>query len=242
MNIRNFIRFIVCFIMTFSISVPVFAADPGTKITFGDEDTQTKQEESVADQNNPSGGTDSKSADKKGPDIMIDKDFSNKKRFVRIYAKDKSGVKEIRLYKGNVTSKTSSKWHKAKKIRDGKRYRLQRNEEYTVYAKDEVGNIRIKRFDSAKKDVFRITAYCGCRACNGRWAGQPTASGRRAVPGKTIAVDPSVISLGDKVTFQGHDYRADDTGSAIKRYRIDLYFLSHTAGNRWGVKYLKVKH
>lgn len=242
MNIRNVTGFILSFIMMFSISATVFAADPGTKITFGDEDTQTKQEESTNGQKNPSGRTDSIVTDKKGPDITMDKDFSNKKRFVRIYAKDKNGVKEIRLYKGKVTSKLSSKWHQAKKIKNGKRYRLQKNEEYTVYAKDEVGNIRIKQFDSAKKDVFRITAYCGCRACNGRWAGQPTASGRRAVPGKTIAVDPSVISLGDKVTFQGRDYRADDTGSAIKRYRIDLYFLSHTAGNRWGVKYLKVKH
>ena len=92
MNIRNVTGFILSFIMMFSISATVFAADPGTKITFGDEDTQTKQEESTNGQKNPSGRTDSIVTDKKGPDITIDKDFSNKKRFVRIYAKDKSGA------------------------------------------------------------------------------------------------------------------------------------------------------
>lgn len=181
-----------------------------------------------------------KKKDKAAPKIVVKKYYTNKKRRVRIYAKDKSGVAVLKLYRGRVTSKNSPKWKKARKIKSGRRYTLKKNSIYSIYAKDTAGIVRIKRFSSAKRKTFRITAYCGCRLCNGRWYGQPTKSGRKAIAGKTLAVDPNIINLGDHVKIKGHNFRADDTGSAIKNYRIDMYFNSHTTGNRWGVKYLKV--
>ena len=87
---------------------------------------------------------------------------------------------------------------------------------------------------------FKITAYCNCSKCCGQWAGGPTASGTIPEEGRTIAVDPKVIPLGTKVVIDGHTYIAEDTGSAIKGNKIDMYFNSHSAAMAWGVKYKNV--
>lgn len=87
---------------------------------------------------------------------------------------------------------------------------------------------------------FRITAYCPCEICNGQWVGSPTASGTMPQADRTIAVDPSVIPLGTKVFFNNHVYIAEDTGSAIKGNRIDLFVNTHQEALNWGVQYLKV--
>ena len=87
---------------------------------------------------------------------------------------------------------------------------------------------------------FKITAYCNCSKCCGKWAGGPTASGTMPQAGRTIAVDPKVIPLGSKVIIDGHTYIAEDTGSAIKGNKIDMYFDSHSEAMTWGVKYKNV--
>lgn len=87
---------------------------------------------------------------------------------------------------------------------------------------------------------FKITAYCSCSKCCGKWSGGPTASGVMPKAGRTIAVDPKVIPLGTKVIIDGHTYIAEDTGSAIKGKKIDMYFSSHSAALAWGVKYKNV--
>lgn len=96
---------------------------------------------------------------------------------------------------------------------------------------------------------YTITAYCPCEICCGYWAttrpldenGKPiiyTASGALAKAGTTIAVDPSVIPHGTSVWFEGPDgmrkYIAQDTGSAVDGYHIDLYFDSHEEALSWG--------
>lgn len=87
---------------------------------------------------------------------------------------------------------------------------------------------------------FKITAYCNCTKCCGKWAGGPTASGVMPKAGRTIAVDPKVIPLGTKVVIGGKTYVAEDTGGAIKGKRIDMYFASHSDALAWGVKYKNV--
>ncbi len=76
--------------------------------------------------------------------------------------------------------------------------------------------------------TFTLTAYCGCEICCGRWSGGPTASGVMPEAGRTIAVDTSVIPMGSRVYVEGlGEYVAEDTGSAIKGNRIDIYMDSH---------------
>ena len=82
--------------------------------------------------------------------------------------------------------------------------------------------------------MFTITTYCPCAACNGKWAGMPTASGTTITPGRTIAVDPSVIPLGTSVYIDGIGTRiAEDTGGAIKGNRIDLAVANHNESGTW---------
>lgn len=81
---------------------------------------------------------------------------------------------------------------------------------------------------------FSATAYCNCSKCCGKWAGGPTASGAMPQAGRTIAVDPKVIPLGTKVIINGKTYTAEDTGSAIKGNRIDIYHSSHSSALQWG--------
>lgn len=93
---------------------------------------------------------------------------------------------------------------------------------------------------------FKLTAYCPCEKCCGIWAkNRPngivyTASGAKAEAGKTIAVDPDVIPYGTEVKIGDHTYIAQDSGSAIKGNKIDVYFDSHEAALAHGVKYAEV--
>lgn len=84
---------------------------------------------------------------------------------------------------------------------------------------------------------FKVTHYCSCSICNGKWTGQPTASGTMPVEGRTIAVDPKVIPLGTKIYIDGKEYVAEDTGSKIKGYVIDYYVSDHSRAQKMGVKY-----
>lgn len=74
--------------------------------------------------------------------------------------------------------------------------------------------------------VFKITAYCPCTICSGKWEDM-TATGVRAKENHTIAVDPSVIPYGTEVIINGHTYRAEDNGAEVKGKIIDIYFDTH---------------
>lgn len=87
---------------------------------------------------------------------------------------------------------------------------------------------------------FKLTAYCPCSKCNGKWAGGITSTGVMAKANHTIAVDPKVISYGSKVVINGHTYTAEDCGGAIKGKRIDVYFNTHSEALRFGVQYADV--
>ncbi len=91
---------------------------------------------------------------------------------------------------------------------------------------------------------FKITAYCSCEKCCGKWAkNRPTdkegnkvvytASGAVATPGQTVAVDPEHIPYGTRLLINGQEYIAQDTGSAVNGNVIDIYFNSHEEAENW---------
>lgn len=85
-----------------------------------------------------------------------------------------------------------------------------------------------------------VTHYDCCVQCCGKDDGI-TASGVRATPGVTVAVDTSIIPLGSDVLVDYGDgiinyYRADDTGSAIKGNKLDLCVSSHQEAINLGVR------
>jgi 3D (Asp-Asp-Asp) domain-containing protein len=59
----------------------------------------------------------------------------------------------------------------------------------------------------------------------------------------TIAVDPSVFEPATRFYVPGYGYgRAEDTGSAVKGYHIDIAMLSCSQALRWGARYLNVQY
>ena len=90
---------------------------------------------------------------------------------------------------------------------------------------------------------FKITYYCPCEICCGIWSNPEnptTASGARAEAGKTIAVDPTVIPYGTEVVINNHTYTAQDSGSAIKDKKIDIYVEDHQEALQLGVDFFEV--
>jgi 3D (Asp-Asp-Asp) domain-containing protein len=94
------------------------------------------------------------------------------------------------------------------------------------------------QIDDLNLGEFRLTAYCSCEKCCGKYAlNRPldengnqivyTASGEIAVAGYTIAVDPSVIPYGSEVIINGHTYIAEDCGGSVKGNKIDICFPTH---------------
>ena len=85
-----------------------------------------------------------------------------------------------------------------------------------------------------------VTYYDCCVACCGKDDGI-TASGVRATPGVTVAVDPAVIPLGSDVLAdygdgELHYYRADDTGAGVRGAHIDLCVADHETARLLGVR------
>jgi len=94
-----------------------------------------------------------------------------------------------------------------------------------------------------------LTHYCICERCCGKTPDHPaygiTASGRKAEPYVSVAVDPFLIPLGSKVYVdygdgELHEYRADDTGSAVAGAHIDLCVQDHQEALELGVKTVRV--
>lgn len=105
---------------------------------------------------------------------------------------------------------------------------------------------RAKNFSYKTSYVMIATAYDLSFASTGKTPGMPdygiTASGTKARVG-AVAVDPTVIPLGTKLYIEyadgsgGYGYAsAEDTGSAIKGYRIDLFFNTYQECINFGRK------
>lgn len=103
--------------------------------------------------------------------------------------------------------------------------------------------------NAVKIENVTMTHYCICKKCCGKSPDDPgygiTASGRKATPYVSVAVDPDVIPLGSDVLVdygdgEIHYYRADDTGGSVKGNHIDLCVGSHQEAIELGVKTVTV--
>lgn len=88
--------------------------------------------------------------------------------------------------------------------------------------------------------LFKVTAYCPCSKCCGRFASGYTASGTKATAGRTIAAS-SQFSFGTKLKINGTTYTVEDRGGAIQGNKIDIYCNTHAEALAWGVRYLPVQ-
>ena len=86
---------------------------------------------------------------------------------------------------------------------------------------------------------FKLTAYCACKKCCGKWAEYClTSSGTVPEQGKTVAADKKVLKPGTTVVINGHEYIVEDTG--VKGKHIDIFFYSHQEALEFGVQYAEV--
>ena len=81
--------------------------------------------------------------------------------------------------------------------------------------------------------TFRVSAYS--------WTGSMTKT--EIWPHKgVISVDPKIIPLHTKLYVPGYGFGyAEDTGDAIKGYKLDVYFDTPQEEDEWGIKYKEVK-
>lgn len=98
-------------------------------------------------------------------------------------------------------------------------------------------SVKIKRM----LNNVTLTAYSAGFASTGKSKGDSgygvTSSGAVVEEGRTIAVDPNVIPIGWWVYIEGIGFRrAEDTGSAVKGKKIDVYYDSEKHANNFGLK------
>lgn len=87
---------------------------------------------------------------------------------------------------------------------------------------------------------FKLTAYCPCKICSGKW-GRSTSTGVIAAANHTVAVDPSVIPYGTELIINGQTYVAEDRGAAVTGKTIDIFFDTHKEAVKFGVSYADVQ-
>lgn len=89
---------------------------------------------------------------------------------------------------------------------------------------------------------FKITYYCPCEKCCGKWSDGITAVGTTATEGRTVAVDPKVIPLGSSIRINGKTYIAEDTG--VSGRHVDVFMNKHSEALERGthISRVEIKH
>jgi len=83
---------------------------------------------------------------------------------------------------------------------------------------------------------FKLTAYCKCSKCCGKWANGYTASGTVATAGRTVAM--SGVPFGTKLLILGNVYTVEDRGTPYGH--VDIYFNTHSEALAFGRQYSDV--
>lgn len=92
---------------------------------------------------------------------------------------------------------------------------------------------------------MRVTAYCPCEKCCGKYSNGQTACGHKIRPGDAFVAADKEYSFGTEIIIPGYENAAPvkvlDRGGAIRGNRLDVFFGSHEEALKWGVKDLNVK-
>jgi 3D (Asp-Asp-Asp) domain-containing protein len=92
---------------------------------------------------------------------------------------------------------------------------------------------------------MRVTAYCPCPKCCGKYSGGPTACGHKICPSDAFVAADKKYSFGTEMLIDdynnGEPVKVLDRGGAINGDRLDVFFNSHKEALEWGVKYTDVK-
>lgn len=91
---------------------------------------------------------------------------------------------------------------------------------------------------------MRVTAYCPCAICCGKWSDGVTACNHRIQPGDTFTAADKMYRFGTEMIVPGYNQNqpveVKDRGRVIKGNRLDVFFSSHETAKKWGTRYLDV--
>lgn len=124
--------------------------------------------------------------------------------------------------------------------------KIKEDEEITIETENDKDGDTNQAIEPVSLGQFKLTAYCSCAKCCGKWAyNRPNdiiygAIGEELKEGYSIAVDPNVIPYRTEVIIDGKIYKAQDCGGAIKGNRIDVYFEDHNDALDFGVQHKEV--
>ncbi len=92
---------------------------------------------------------------------------------------------------------------------------------------------------------MRVTAYCWCSKCCGKYSDGITANGHRIRLGDTFVAANKMYAFGTEIIIPGYNnsqpVKVLDRGGAIRGNRLDVFFNSHQKALEWGVQNLPVK-
>lgn len=83
---------------------------------------------------------------------------------------------------------------------------------------------------------FKLTAYCNCEICTGKWAGGLTASGTTPTAGRTIAM--AGLPFGTQLLINGQVYTVEDRGTQYGH--VDVFTATHSQALSFGLQYADV--
>lgn len=83
---------------------------------------------------------------------------------------------------------------------------------------------------------FKLTAYCNCKICTGKWAGGLTASGTTPTAGRTIAM--AGLPFGTQLLINGQVYTVEDRGTQYGH--VDVFTATHSQALSFGLQYADV--
>jgi len=91
---------------------------------------------------------------------------------------------------------------------------------------------------------MRVTGYCSCPKCCGKFFDGKTANNHQICYGDVFVAADKCYPFGTEMIIPGYNHsqvvEVLDRGRVIKGNRLDLYFDSHQQAMKWGVKYLDV--
>ncbi len=123
---------------------------------------------------------------------------------------------------------------------EAERLEVEKKKEEAEKAEAEKEDIEKKEEEEAAKGKylgkFKLTSYCKCEKCCGKWAGGNTASGTTPTAGRTIAMGG--LPFGTKLMIDGKIYVVEDRGTVYGH--IDIFQNSHAEALSFGLKYADV--
>ena len=108
-------------------------------------------------------------------------------------------------------------------------------------AQSKIDDILEKQNSLVLIGYFEVSHYDICYNCTGKRPGDKgyglTATGTLATPGRTVAVDPKIIPYGTELIIGNESFIAEDTGGAIRGYKLDICVSSDAEARKKGRLY-----